>query len=81
MTCAPSEDSDQPADAQADLSLRWTYMPLCWFCHAAVQMTTAASEDQAQTVRPHSMIWVFVRRSLGSQGSKAFVIWTVKTLT
>ena len=36
MACAPSEDSDQPghqADAQADLSLRWAHMPLCWFCH------------------------------------------------
>ena len=21
------------ADAQADLSLRWAHMPLCWFCH------------------------------------------------
>ena len=21
------------ADAQADLSLRWVHMPLCWFCH------------------------------------------------
>ena len=72
MTCAPSEDSDQPvhppnlirvfaapqwvaydpsflhadsedwsdlADAQADLSLRWAHMPLCWFCHEAAQMS------------------------------------------
>ena len=23
------------ADAQADLSLRWAYMPFCWFCHEA----------------------------------------------
>ena len=23
------------ADAQADLSLRWAHMPLCWFCHKA----------------------------------------------
>ena len=23
------------ADAQADLSLRWAHMPLCWFCHEA----------------------------------------------
>ena len=26
------------ADAQADLSLRWEYMPFCWFCHKAAQM-------------------------------------------
>ena len=25
------------ADAQADLSLRWAYMPICWFCHNAAQ--------------------------------------------
>ena len=23
------------ADAQADLSLHWAHMPLCWFCHEA----------------------------------------------
>ena len=23
------------ADAQADLCLRWTHMPFCWFCHEA----------------------------------------------
>ena len=26
------------ADTQADLSLRWAHMPLCWFCHEAAQM-------------------------------------------
>ena len=26
------------ADAQADLSLRWAHMPLCWFCHKAARM-------------------------------------------
>ena len=26
-------------DAQADLSLRWAHMPLCWFCHKAAQIT------------------------------------------
>ena len=26
------------ADAQADLSLRWAHMPLCWFCHEVAQM-------------------------------------------
>ena len=26
------------ADVQADLSLRWAHMPLCWFRHDAAQM-------------------------------------------
>ena len=26
------------ADAQADLNLRWAYMPFCWFCHEAAQI-------------------------------------------
>ena len=27
-------------DAQADLSLRWVHMSICWFCHAAAQVLT-----------------------------------------
>ena len=27
------------ADAQADLGLRWTHMPLCWFCHEAAHFS------------------------------------------
>ena len=26
------------ADVQADLSLRWTHMPICWFCHETAQI-------------------------------------------
>ena len=26
------------ADAQADLNLRWTHMPLCWVCHDAAHI-------------------------------------------
>ena len=26
------------ADAQADLSLRWAHMSVCWFCHEAAQI-------------------------------------------
>ena len=26
------------ADAKADLSLHWTHMSFCWFCHAVAQM-------------------------------------------
>ena len=33
--CAASEDSYQPADAQADLSLRWAQRSFCWFRHEA----------------------------------------------
>ena len=36
MTCARSEDSDQTA--QADLSLCWAHMSICWFCHAEAQL-------------------------------------------
>ena len=32
---APSEDSDQPAYAQADLSLRWAHVPQGQFSHVA----------------------------------------------
>ena len=35
-----SEDSDQ---TQADQSLRWTHMPLCWFCHAAAGLRWSMS--------------------------------------
>ena len=28
------------AYAQADLSLRWAHMSLCWFCHEAAQILT-----------------------------------------
>ena len=30
------------ADAQADLILRWTHMPFCWFCHEAVQLNVVS---------------------------------------
>ena len=32
---ADSEDLSDWADAQADLSLRWTQRSFCWFCHEA----------------------------------------------
>ena len=35
---ADSEDWPDWADAQADLSLRWEHMPLCWFYHEAAHM-------------------------------------------
>ena len=35
---AHSEDWSDWAEAQADLSLRWAHMPLCWFCREAAQM-------------------------------------------
>ena len=43
-----SKASDQTVggDAQADLSLRWAHMPLCWFCH-----------EVAHSLNP-SPIWV-----------------------
>ena len=38
------------ADAQADLSLHWAYMPLCWFYHEAAHMCL---------VRRKPVFWVF----------------------
>ena len=34
-------------DAQADLSLRWTYRSFCWFCHAAAVCVS----DRSQLVK------------------------------
>ena len=30
------------SSGQADLSLRWAHMPLCWFCREMAQMTVLA---------------------------------------
>ena len=30
---------------QADLSLRWTHMPFCWFCHEAAQCHIVCSRQ------------------------------------
>ena len=35
---AHSQDWSDWADAQADLSLCWAHMPLCWFCHEAAHI-------------------------------------------
>ena len=43
---ADSEDWSDLADAQADLSLRWAHMPLCWFCHEAAQIKQSAVKQQ-----------------------------------
>ena len=33
------------ADAQADLSLCWAHMPLCWFCHEAAQYLALCKQN------------------------------------
>ena len=38
------------ADAQADLSLRWAYMPFCWFCHDAAHRFISQSLGKANVV-------------------------------
>ena len=51
-------------DAQADLSLRWTHMPFCWFCHEAAHVVLclkdadrmANSVDTDQTA-PKEAVW------------------------
>ena len=35
-------DSEDCADAQPDLCLRWAQGPFCWFCHAAAHVYLAA---------------------------------------
>ena len=43
---ADNEDSDQTADAQADLSLCWAHMPFCWFCHHVAQLYSKGKSAQ-----------------------------------
>ena len=35
---ADIEDWSDWVDGQADLSLRWWHMPVCWFCHEAANL-------------------------------------------
>ena len=44
-------------DAQADLSLRWVHMPLCWFCHEAAQMSRSL---HTCTLCVENMLWMYV---------------------
>ena len=37
-------DAPDWVDAQADLSLRWAHMPLCWFCHDAAHLAFASGK-------------------------------------
>ena len=57
LTCASSEDSDQPggctgcwADAQADLSLCWAHRSLCWFWHGVAHFTGKVMLEKGSTV-------------------------------
>ena len=46
---AHSEDWSDWADAQADLSLCWVHISVCWFCHEAAQIIfPLGSHDQIQ---------------------------------
>ena len=40
MTCAPSEDPNQP-DAQPDLSLRWVHRSVGWFRYALAHLSAS----------------------------------------
>ena len=42
------EDWSDWADAQADLSLLWAHMPLCWFCHEAAQVMNFDCQGDCQ---------------------------------
>ena len=43
------------ADAQADLSLRWAHVPLCWFCHEAADRMNLP--EIAPCSLPQDLIW------------------------
>ena len=43
---AHREDWSDWADAQADLSLLWVHMPLCWFRHEAAQINDTPQESE-----------------------------------
>ena len=40
------------ADAQADLSLRWVQLPLCWFCRAAAHFNKKEEKSNIQKFLP-----------------------------
>ena len=48
-----SEDSDQTADAQADLSLRWAHISFCWFCHEAAQLDSSGKLIPGEGLGPY----------------------------
>ena len=41
---ADSENCDQTAVVQADMSLRWTHMPFCWFSHEAAELYVISND-------------------------------------
>ena len=49
-------------DAQADLSLRWAHMPLCWFCHEAAQILFVYGFGFVATI--HNFRFVYCRRNV-----------------
>ena len=49
---ADSEDWSDWANAQADLSLRWSYMPFCWFCHEVAHLKFSDRQIWANSADP-----------------------------
>ena len=75
LTCAPSEDSDQPAKTQISLGIRpvWPESSLCalWVAKDP-KFLHADSEDSDQTERMPRLIWVFAGQICHFVG---FVTW------
>ena len=44
------------ANAPADLSLRWAYMPFCWFFHEVTQIQW--NLDNSKSKGPNSFVWI-----------------------
>ena len=40
------------ADAQADLSLRWSHRSVCWFCHAAAHSAFLLQRNSGKYIEP-----------------------------
>ena len=59
------------ADDQADLSLRWGHMPLCWFCHEAAQIRKEKHDGNKSL--PISL--VYVKPLSKESGSKKQQLW------
>ena len=60
---AHSEDWSDWADAQADMSLRWTHRSFCWFCRAAAQIWICDSDN---------ILLVYAGRSASSAYNRLF---------
>ena len=48
MTCASSEDSDQPGPIPRLICLCWAHKSFCWFCSDAAQFSVAFEPEYSE---------------------------------